>query len=163
MLYALCSMLYALCSMLYALCSMLYALCSMLYAHTRPHTPTHAHTCPSPLQKKFLRLYVALLTIFYGFLDDFLQLYLFCFICSTKFIHAVQKSVAHFEGGVYETGGRCVCVKAILWTACCCQKVWKSMDKKKKIGQTLQMTSANIRMTSTRKCANSHVSWQMHM
>jgi hypothetical protein len=58
---------------------------------------------------------MTLLTIFYGFLDNFLQLYLFCFICSTKFVYAVQKSVARFEVG----GG----VKAILWTACCCQKI----------------------------------------
>ncbi len=50
------------------------------------------------------------LTIFYGFLDDFLQLYLFCFICSTKFVDAVQKSVAIFEGGVWNRGwGVCVC------------------------------------------------------
>ncbi len=69
MLYALCSMLYALCSMLYALCSMLYALCSMLYADTGPHMP-------KPSSKKFLPLYMALLTIFCdGFLDDF-----YCFV-----------------------------------------------------------------------------------
>ncbi len=56
------------CSMLYAQCSMLYALCSMLYAHTHPHMP-------KPSSKKFLRLYMALLTIFRsGFLDDFLWL-----------------------------------------------------------------------------------------
>jgi hypothetical protein len=44
----------------------------------------------------FLRqhLKTTLLTLFYGFL--------FCFICSTKFVHAVQKSAARFEG---------VCVK----------------------------------------------------
>ncbi len=43
-LYAPRSTLHALRSMLYALRSTLYALCSM---------PTHAHTCPSPLQKIF--------------------------------------------------------------------------------------------------------------
>ncbi len=44
--------------------------------------------------------------IVYGFLDDFLQLYLFCFICSTKFVNAVQKSVAVFEGVGVGEGGR---------------------------------------------------------
>jgi hypothetical protein len=33
------------------------------------------------------------------FVDNFLRLYLFCFIGSTKFVHAVQKSVAFFRGG----------------------------------------------------------------
>jgi hypothetical protein len=92
------------------------------HAHTCMHMPTHAHTPPSPLQKKFLQLYIALLTIFCGgflgnFVDNFLQLYLFCFICSTKFIHSVQKFVAHFK-----RGEGCVCVKAIIWTSCCSQK-----------------------------------------
>ncbi len=35
----------------------------------------------------------------------------------SNFLLAVQKSVAHFEGG---DGG---CIKAIQWTACRCQKV----------------------------------------
>ncbi len=133
MLYALCSMFYALCSMLYALCSMLYAqcLCSMLYAQC-PHMT-------KPYSKKFLRLYMAqltifcggflddflwlcrqffaaafqttLLTIFYGFLDDFVdnffygfQTIFYSFICSTKVVQykvrtCIQKSVARFEGG----------------------------------------------------------------
>ncbi len=63
------------------------------------------------------------------FVDNFLRLYLFCFICSTKFVHPVQKSVAFFRGGGGGGGGVggrervCVCVEASLWTACCCQKV----------------------------------------
>jgi hypothetical protein len=38
---------------------------------------------------------------------------LFCFICSTKFVHTVQKSVARFEGGggcMKRGGGEGVCV-----------------------------------------------------
>jgi hypothetical protein len=133
MLYALCSMLYALCSMLYALsmlslCSMLYALCSMpTHTHTRPHMPTHAQAL---FKKNFTTLY-GFVDIFCGgflddflwlcwqffcggflddFVDNFLRLYLFCFICITKFVHAVQKSVARFEGWCMKLGGGvCVC------------------------------------------------------
>ena len=88
-LYALCSMLYALCSMLYALSSMLYALCFKLYALNFalcsvlcalcPHTPTHAHTCPSPLYDFFVDNFLPRLfrrkifTTFYGFVDNFLR------------------------------------------------------------------------------------------
>ncbi len=68
-----------------------------------------------PSFKKFLQLFMALLTIFcgsflmtfygfvdnfYGFLDDFLQLFLFCFLCSTNIISAVQKSDYLFYGNV---------------------------------------------------------------
>jgi hypothetical protein len=111
MLYALCSMLYALCSMLYALCSMLYALCSMLFARgstrkhaearrstrkhaearrsTRKHAEARPHM-PKPPSKKILQLLMALLTIFPRQL--FRRLFLFCFLCSTNFVSAVQKS-----------------------------------------------------------------------
>ncbi len=137
MLYALCSMLYVLCFISFSvikawnntmsksmknpekvcqrmgLCSMLYALCLRKPAEARgsPQKPTEARGSPDFVDN-FLRL----------FRRFFLQLYLFCFICSTKFVNAVQKSVAVFEGGVGEGGPGCVCVKAILWTACCCQK-----------------------------------------
>jgi hypothetical protein len=54
-------------------------------------------------RRLFGRLFMALLTFFCGgFLDDFVDNFygfLFCFICSTKFVYAVQKSVARFEGG----------------------------------------------------------------
>jgi hypothetical protein len=133
MLYALCSMLYALCSMLYALCSMLYVqsmknpekvcqrmgLCSMLYAlclwkpteaSGSPGRPAEAHRSAYTCNK------MTLLTIFYGFLDDFLQLYLFCFIRSTKFVYAVRsssmqyKSLLPFLRGGGGGGGQGVCV-----------------------------------------------------
>ncbi len=96
--YTLCFMLYTLCSILYALCSklcfMLYALCSVLCAHTRPHMPKPSSKknftsfllttfCGGFLDKKILRLFMALLTIFcVGFLDDFFRL---CWQFSTAF------------------------------------------------------------------------------
>ncbi len=55
------------------------------------------------LRLHFRPLFMALLTILCGgflddFVDNFLRLYLFCFICSPKFVHAVHKSVAFFRG-----------------------------------------------------------------
>ncbi len=91
------------------------------HTQTCPHTPIHAHICPhTPThaqalfkknlrlfmalltifpQRHFRRLLMALLTIFNGFLDDFLQLFLFCFLCSTYFVSTVQKSDYLFKGG----------------------------------------------------------------
>jgi hypothetical protein len=48
-------------------------------------------------------------------------------ICSTMFVHAVQKSVACIElgGENWEEGG----VKAILLTASCCQKSLKNVNR----------------------------------
>ncbi len=58
---------------------------------------------------------------------------LFCFIYSTKFVRAVQKSVAFFrEGG--GGGGGCVCVEVSPSTACCCQK-----DEKDNTDQTIKI------------------------
>jgi hypothetical protein len=109
-------------------------------ARGSPRKPAEARGSPRKPAEIFLRLYKALLTIFCGgFLDDFLRrlfvynflrLYLFCFICSTKFVHAVQKSVAVFRGGGGGGGGG-VCVEVSPRTACCCQKLafygWKKM------------------------------------
>ncbi len=51
---------------------------------------------------------MTVLTFFYGFLDDFLQLYVFCFALYAVRSSSTQ-SVAVFEGCVGE-GGRGVCV-----------------------------------------------------
>jgi hypothetical protein len=62
---------------------------------------------------------MALLTILCsGFLDNFvnnfLKLYLFCFICSTKFVHAVQKSVVFLGGGWGGGGCRSLSMDSLL-------------------------------------------------
>jgi hypothetical protein len=54
---------------------------------------------------------MTLLTIFYGFLDNFLQLYLFCFaLYAVRSSSTQYKSLLPFLRGVWGRGGRgCVC------------------------------------------------------
>ncbi len=76
------------------------------HAHICPHTPKHARTCqhrPTHAQALFKKNYTtfncivdnffgaAFQTTIYGFVDHFLQLYLFCFLCSTKFVSCSTK------------------------------------------------------------------------
>jgi hypothetical protein len=49
-------------------------------------------------KRLFRRLLIALLTIFYGFLDNFLRLILFCFLCSKKFALPSTKVWLRFLG-----------------------------------------------------------------
>jgi hypothetical protein len=151
MLYALCSVLYAVCNMLYALCSMLYALCSMLYALCSVLCALCSVLCAlcsmhymallTIFHGSFLDDFLWLCWQFFcgGFLDDFVDNFLrplfrrlwwhfftaFCFaLYAVQSLSTQYKSLLHVlrGGGWNWGGGGCVCVKAILWTACCCQK-----------------------------------------
>ncbi len=109
--------------MLYALCYMLYVLCFISFSVIKAWNNTMSKSMKNP-EKVCQRVLDALcpqkpaeaqtlLTIFYVFLDDFLQLYLFCFICSTKFVNAYKvrqcntKVCCRFWG--WGGGGVCVC------------------------------------------------------